>query len=122
MDENQNASAPDQPIQDKPFDGADAPLQDKQIICAKCAKPFVWTSDEQRYYKQKGLQHEPKLCVNCRQERKNLAPKEVECIKCSRHGHVKGDIPGTQTYCEPCFEAMLEEAKKKGEKIEEIRE
>ena len=112
MDETNDESLQDQ----------NQPIQDKQIICAKCAKPFVWTADEQRYYKQKGLKHEPKLCVDCRKERKNLAPKEVECLKCSRHGHVKGDIPSTHSYCEPCFEIMLEEAKKKGEKIEEIKE
>ena len=113
-----NDSSPNTPAQDKPFEIT----QDKQIICAKCAKPFVWTADEQRYYKEKGLQHEPKLCVDCRKERKNLAPKEIECIKCSRKGHVKGDIPAEKAYCEPCFEEMLEEAKKKDEKIEEIKE
>ncbi|MDD3774012.1 MAG: zinc-ribbon domain-containing protein [Patescibacteria group bacterium] len=88
---------------------SNVPLQDKQIICAKCAKPFIWTAAEQKYYQQKGLKHEPKLCLDCRKERKDMAPKEITCLKCGRHGHVKGEVPSLKGYCEPCFEIIKKE-------------
>jgi len=134
MDQNDNAMGESiDEDQDKPFDQAqdkpfeitqDKPFeitQDKQIICAKCNKPFVWTKSEQEYYQKKGLKHEPKLCQDCRKERNNLKPKEITCVSCSRKGHVKGDVPSDTAYCEPCFEEILEKAKKNGEKVEEIK-
>ena len=95
---------------------------DKTIICAKCSTPFVWTKEEQEYYKKIGLKHEPKLCPKCREERKKMKAKEVTCLKCGRKGHVRGEIPSLKGYCEPCFEEILKEARAKGEKIEEIKD
>ena len=95
---------------------------DKTIICAKCSTPFVWTKSEQEYFKKIGLKHEPKLCLKCREQRKEMKAKEITCIKCGRKGHVKGEVPDLKAYCEPCFNELLEQAKKQGEKIEEIKE
>ncbi len=95
---------------------------DKTIICAKCSTPFVWTKEEQAYYKKIGLKHEPKLCPKCREERKKTKAKEITCLKCGRKGHVRGEVPALQGYCEPCFEEILKEAKKQGKEIKEIRE
>jgi len=95
---------------------------DKTIICAKCAAPFVWTKDEQEYFKKIGLKHEPKLCTKCREDRKKMKAKEITCIKCGRRGHVKGEAPSDKAYCETCFEEITTEAKNKGEEIEETKE
>ncbi len=95
---------------------------DKTIICAKCGTPFVWTKGEQEYYRRIGLKHEPKLCPKCREERKKMKAKEITCLKCGRKGHVRGEVPSLQGYCEPCFEEILKEAKRKGEKIVELKE
>ena len=43
---------------------------DKTIICKECGKEFVFSAKEQEFYKQKGLEHEPKRCKDCRQKKK----------------------------------------------------
>lgn len=45
---------------------------DKTIICKECGKEFVFSAKEQEFYKQKGLEHEPKRCKDCRQKKKTL--------------------------------------------------
>lgn len=54
-------------------------FQDETIVCVDCGKEFVFTANEQAFYKEKGLQNKPKRCVECRRKRKqnnnNNSPK-----------------------------------------------
>jgi len=45
-------------------------MSDQVIECVTCGKKFTWTSNEQRYYKERGLST-PKHCPDCRAERRN---------------------------------------------------
>ena len=42
-------------------------FQDKTLVCKDCGQEFVFTAGEQAFYKEKGLDNEPK----CRDKRKN---------------------------------------------------
>jgi NAD-dependent SIR2 family protein deacetylase len=42
----------------------------KTINCQDCHEDFIWTEGEQRFYKEKGFDTEPKRCPDCRQVRK----------------------------------------------------
>ena len=43
---------------------------DKTIVCKDCGTEFVFSAKEQEFYQQKGLEHEPKRCKDCRIKKK----------------------------------------------------
>lgn len=43
---------------------------DKTIQCVDCGEEFTFTAGEQAFYKEKGLDNEPKRCKACRDKRK----------------------------------------------------
>src|SRR4051812_32414931 len=54
--------------------GAGSPLPpgsdefpDVKITCIDCGEEFIWTSGEQVFYRDKGLQNPPKRCKACKQ-------------------------------------------------------
>ena len=49
----------------------DLVLKDKTIVCVDCGKEFIFTVNEQEFYKEKGFDNEPKRCPDCRRARKN---------------------------------------------------
>lgn len=44
---------------------------DKTLICKDCGNEFIFTAGEQNFYKEKGLDNEPKRCKSCRDKRKS---------------------------------------------------
>ena len=48
-------------------------FQDETIVCVDCGKEFVFTTGEQNFYKEKGLQNKPKRCIDCRRKKKEQA-------------------------------------------------
>lgn len=45
-------------------------FQDKKKTCTGCGKEFIFTAGEQAFYKERGLENEPKRCKECRDKRK----------------------------------------------------
>ncbi len=45
-------------------------FEDKTLVCKDCNQEFIFTKGEQAFYKEKGLENEPKRCKDCRQKRK----------------------------------------------------
>jgi DNA-directed RNA polymerase subunit RPC12/RpoP len=45
-------------------------MPDKTIVCKDCGQEFVFTEKEQEFYKEKGFEHDPVRCKNCRMARK----------------------------------------------------
>lgn len=43
---------------------------DKTLVCQDCGNEFIFTAGEQAFYKEKGLENEPKRCKECRDKRK----------------------------------------------------
>jgi len=46
-------------------------MADKVIICKDCKAEFVFTENEQAFYKEKGFDNEPVRCPDCRKARKS---------------------------------------------------
>jgi uncharacterized membrane protein YsdA (DUF1294 family) len=44
-------------------------MSDETIRCAECGQPFIWSSGEQRYFRERGLSR-PKHCRTCRSRRR----------------------------------------------------
>ena len=51
-------------------------FQDKKLVCKDCGQEFIFTAGEQDFYKEKGLENEPKRCKECRDKRKNVRVEE----------------------------------------------
>ena len=75
-------------------------MQDQDLNCRDCSKPFVWTAGEQEFYQQKGFTNPPSRCPDCRRARKqqvrsNRQMYPVKCAKCGKDDQVpfepKGD-------------------------------
>ena len=45
-------------------------FEDKTLVCQDCGKEFTFTAGEQAFYKEKGLENEPKRCKACRDKKK----------------------------------------------------
>lgn len=45
-------------------------MADKVIKCKDCSSEFVFTENEQAFYKEKGFDNEPQRCPDCRKARK----------------------------------------------------
>lgn len=45
-------------------------MPDKTIVCKDCGTQFVFTENEQNFYKEKGFENEPIRCADCRRARK----------------------------------------------------
>ena len=64
------------------------PTQDTKISCMDCREDFVFTAGESRFYAEKGFEHAPSRCANCRAKRRieakgNGVTWESKCCKCS---------------------------------------
>lgn len=46
-------------------------MQDKTIVCKDCGKEFTFTVSEQEFYAEKGFEHDPVRCKECRIAKKN---------------------------------------------------
>lgn len=90
-------------------------MQDQNLTCRDCGKPFVWTAGEQEFYQQKGFTNPPSRCPDCRTKKKtemrsNRQMFTVKCANCGKDAQVpfepKGDRP---VYCNDCFRQMRQQ-------------
>ena len=45
-------------------------MADKTIVCRDCNENFIFTDNEQAFYKEKGFENEPQRCPSCRAAKK----------------------------------------------------
>lgn len=45
-------------------------MADKTITCKDCKSDFIFTENEQVFYKEKGFDNEPQRCASCRAAKK----------------------------------------------------
>lgn len=45
-------------------------MTDRTLLCGQCGKEFVFTAAEQEFFRERGFDHEPKRCVECRRQRR----------------------------------------------------
>jgi CxxC-x17-CxxC domain-containing protein len=95
-------------------------FQDRVLTCRDCGKEFLFTAGEQSFYAEKGFQHEPTRCRNCRATRKGggsaAAPASAGgmggrplypavCSDCSKETQVPfRPTAGKPVYCRDCFQ------------------
>ena len=91
------------------------PFEDRELRCASCGQPFVWTAGEQAYYADKGLGHEPRHCRRCKSRRPTVirpgpappasaADTRVTCSQCGRPTVVPFlPAAGRPVFCRTCY-------------------
>lgn len=93
-------------------------FQDKVLTCRDCGKEFLFTAGEQSFYAEKGFQHEPTRCRNCRAVRKGAGGGSVTagdaggralhpavCSDCGKETQVPfRPTAGKPVYCRDCFQ------------------
>ncbi len=88
-------------------------FDDRLLTCRDCGKDFVFTAGEQQFYAPKGLQHEPRRCVECRNTRRQSdgggrPPRVMDDVICNSCGRLT-QVPFVPTrsrpvYCLDCFQ------------------
>jgi hypothetical protein len=58
-------------------------VSDITMMCIVCGEEFLWTDDDQKFFKQKGF-HPPKRCEKCRRARRQ--EKEADRVEKKRGG------------------------------------
>lgn len=97
-------------------------FSDYAIKCVDCAEDFVWTSGEQAFFRDKGLQNPPKRCKCCKQAKneriaaiaaaqtsgvKQKIEIAVNCASCDDLTTVPFyPSQGRPVYCRSCFLAL----------------
>ncbi len=79
-------------------------LEAKTIICSDCNSEFEFTSEEAKFFNDKGFTNLPRRCLSCRQARKDakLAPRQLYdavCATCNQPCQVPFNPEGKTVYC-----------------------
>ena len=45
-------------------------MPDRTLVCCDCKKDFVFSEAEQQFFQDRGFDHDPKRCVECRRGRR----------------------------------------------------
>ena len=99
--------------------------QDIELTCEDCGCTFVFSSEEQQFYAEKGFAS-PKRCGACRSARKkqrfnNRKRYNVNCSKCGCETTVPfKPKEGKEVYCADCYKAM--KAEQQTEQPQEVTE
>ncbi len=103
-------------------------LDEKVLLCKDCGKKFLWTTGEQKFFLEKGLQNIPKRCKVCVAEYKEKLHQkhpvwQIKCKKCSKKNEVTFEPKSEDILCETCFGKEIEKRDKAieamGEKVPE---
>ena len=52
--------------------------RDREIECVECGKSFTFTAKEQKFYKEKGFESQPRRCSTCRSQRKKKRKEKMK--------------------------------------------
>lgn len=95
-------------------------MADKKLSCKDCGASFVFTENEQAFYREKGFENEPQRCPDCRAAKKQQkrgdsrgggysnAPREMypaTCARCGKETTVPFKPNGEKpVYCKDCYQ------------------
>lgn len=85
-------------------------MADKTIVCKNCSTNFVFTENEQAFYKEKGFENEPQKCPDCR------AAKKQQARGNTRGGFSRTDREMFPAVCSECGISTTVPFKPNGEK------
>lgn len=92
-------------------------LEEKTLVCKDCGNKFIWTTGEQKFFLDKGLQNVPKRCKICSASYKNQLREKhpmwwIKCAHCGKRAEVSFEPKTEKIYCEDCFHKEIEKRDK----------
>ncbi len=89
-------------------------FQDKVLACRECGKEFLFSAGEQAFYAEKGFQHQPSRCKDCRGPRRAAGGERgisgerqlfpAVCTSCGKETQVPfKPTPGKPVFCRDCY-------------------
>ena len=97
-------------------------FEDEEINCVDCSNKFIWSTGEQTFFRDKGLQNPPKRCKECKKAKNerlsainaahNAGIRQrievvVRCAECDSTTTVPFyPSQGRPVYCRTCFLSM----------------
>jgi CxxC-x17-CxxC domain-containing protein len=91
-------------------------FQDKVLTCRECGKEFLFSAGEQAFYAEKGFQHQPSRCRDCRGAQRSgprgeggMQPRDRQlfatvCSACGKDTQVPfKPTAGKPVYCRDCY-------------------
>lgn len=88
-------------------------FNDRTLQCKDCGDEFVFSAGEQRFFAEKGLNHEPQRCAACRaaarqaRQPANRAYHAAVCGVCGDQAKVPfAPRPDRPVYCSSCFDKV----------------
>jgi CxxC-x17-CxxC domain-containing protein len=105
-----NANMTAYAIENEQFEAQPSDLKSKNLSCVDCQNPFIFSTGEQEFYRNRGFLHEPKRCPNCRTSKrlrnsdKPVVATEITCVECG----IRTTVPflprnANHVYCATCF-------------------
>lgn len=85
-------------------------MADKTITCKGCNSDFVFTENEQAFYKEKGFENDPQKCPECR------AAKKQQSRGNNRGGFGRAEREMFPAVCAECGQSTTVPFKPNGEK------
>ena len=90
---------------------------DRELLCVQCSKTFVFSADEQKFFRDKGFNHDPKRCKQCKASRGRGGTVETR-VKCAGCG-IETTVPFKPTgrrpvLCSACFQKLGNKSKAAG--------
>jgi CxxC-x17-CxxC domain-containing protein len=82
---------------------------DRDLTCVQCSKTFVFFADEQKFFRDKGFNHDPKRCKQCKLSgtRGVTIETEVTCYECGIDTTVPFKPTGQRpVFCSACFKSQ----------------
>ena len=65
-------------------------MADRTLACSDCGKDFVFSEAEQEFFRERGFDHDPKRCVECRRGRRRRFQARASGGERSGNGDANG--------------------------------
>jgi CxxC-x17-CxxC domain-containing protein len=101
---------------------------DKVVICLDCNSEFVFTADEQHFFRDKEFVHDPRHCRKCRATRsrgeiRSRPETRTTCAKCGLETTVPfRPTKGLPVLCRSCFQLLRNGTESDGKESKETVE
>ncbi len=86
---------------------------DRTLTCISCGREFLFSSDEQAFFRERNFQNDPKRCKTCRAVRAGVSVVRIETrLTCAGCGELT-TVPfkprqGRPVLCRSCFQRAAE--------------
>lgn len=87
-------------------------LEDKILFCVECSDPFVFSADEQMFFRDKHFVNDPKRCKKCKAKRTPKASSktretQILCAECGTQTIVPFvPVQHRPVLCRECFKNL----------------